>query len=103
VIISAPDRTFDHGIKHVFIVPGFMLAFLLRGVHTNSLGVSVALGLITAICVASANYVINNEWLDWDFDKFHPTKSRRPALQKQLGGNIILHEWITLIVIGLAF
>jgi 4-hydroxybenzoate polyprenyltransferase len=91
---------FDHATKHVFIVPGFTLAFLLRGVHTNSLGVSVALGLITAICVASANYVIN-EWLDRDFDKFHPTKSRRPAIQKELSGNIVLLEWITLIVLGL--
>jgi 4-hydroxybenzoate polyprenyltransferase len=34
------------------------------------------LGFITAICIASANYAIN-EWLDRDFDKFHPTKSRR--------------------------
>ena len=64
----------DHSTKHIFIVPGIMLAYLLRGVHTDSLGVSVALGLMTAICVASANYVIN-EWLDRDFDKFHPTKS----------------------------
>ena len=63
----------DHSTKHIFIVPGIMLAYLLRGVHTDFLGLSVALGLMTAICIASANYVIN-EWLDRDFDKFHPTK-----------------------------
>jgi 4-hydroxybenzoate polyprenyltransferase len=91
---------FDHVTKQVFIVPGFMLAFLLRGVHTNSLAVSVAFGLITAICVASANYVIN-EWLDRDFDKFHPTKSGRTAVQKELSRTIVLLEWITLVVLGL--
>src|SRR5262245_56155603 len=78
----------DHSIKHIFIVPGIMLAYLLRGVHTNSLGVSIGLGLITAISVASANYIIN-EWLDRDFDKFHPTKSRRSAVQKQLCRNVV--------------
>ena len=78
-----------------------MLAYLLRGVHADSLEISIGLGLITAICVASANYVIN-EWLDRDFDKFHPTKSGRPAVQKQLRGNIVLFEWLALLGVGLA-
>jgi 4-hydroxybenzoate polyprenyltransferase len=90
----------NHSTKHIFIVPGIMLAYLLRGVHTNFLGVSVGLGLITAICVASANYVIN-EWLDQDFDKFHPTKSRRSAVQKRLRRNIVLLEWLALLGVGL--
>ena len=91
----------DHSTKHVFIVPGIMLAYLLRGVHANSLGISVGLGLVAAICVASANYVIN-EWLDRDFDKFHPTKSQRSAVQKQLRRNIVLLEWVALLGVGLA-
>jgi 4-hydroxybenzoate polyprenyltransferase len=91
----------DHSTKHIFIVPGIMLAYLLRGVHTNSLAVSVTLGLITALCVASANYVIN-EWLDRDFDKFHPTKAGRSAVQSQLDRNIVLLEWAVLLCIGLA-
>src|ERR1700691_1113936 len=90
----------NHSTKHIFIVPGIMLAYLLRGVHTNFLGVSVGLGLITAICVASANYVIN-EWLDRDFDKFHPTKSRRSAVQKRLHRNFVLLEWLALLGVGL--
>src|ERR1700744_6361843 len=56
----------DHSTKQIFIVPGIMLAYLLRGVHTESLGVSIGLGLMPAICVASANYVIN-EWFDREF------------------------------------
>ena len=91
----------DHSIKHIFIVPGIMLAYLLRGVHTDLLGVSVGLGLMTAICVASANYVVN-EWFDRDFDKFHPTKVRRSAVQNQLDRNIVLIEWAALLGIGLA-
>jgi 4-hydroxybenzoate polyprenyltransferase len=90
----------DHSTKHIFIIPGLMLAYLLRGAHADSLGVSVGLGLITAICVASANYVIN-EWLDRDFDKFHPTKSMRPAVQKQLRRNIVFLEWVTFLGVGL--
>ena len=28
----------DHSTKHIFVVPGAVFAYLLRGVHTNSLG-----------------------------------------------------------------
>jgi 4-hydroxybenzoate polyprenyltransferase len=90
----------DHSTKHIFIVPGIVLAFLLRGVHTPNLVASVVLGLITAVCIASANYVIN-EWLDRDFDKFHPTKSQRTAVKTQLNGNIVLLEWAGLVAVGL--
>jgi 4-hydroxybenzoate polyprenyltransferase len=90
----------DHSTKHIFIVPGIMLAYLLRGVHTTSLLSSVVLGLIAAIFIASANYVIN-EWFDRDFDKFHPTKSERAAVKSQLNGNIIMLEWLGLVAVGL--
>lgn len=90
----------DHSTKHVFIIPGILLAFLLRGVRVESLGVSIALGLMTAVCVASANYVIN-EWLDRDFDKFHPTKSKRSAVQKILRKDFVLLEWAALLCVGL--
>ncbi len=91
----------DHSTKHIFIVPGIMLAYLLRGFHTASLATSIVLGLIAAICVASANYVIN-EWLDRDFDKFHPTKSQRSAVQKKLRGSIVILEWLAFLGVGLA-
>lgn len=91
----------DHSTKQIFIIPGIMLAYLLRGVHTGSLGISIGLGLMTAICVASANYVIN-EWLDREFDKFHPTKVGRSAVQHQLDESIVLIEWAALLVVGLA-
>jgi 4-hydroxybenzoate polyprenyltransferase len=90
----------DHSTKQIFIVPGIILAFLLRGVRTDSLTASIGLGLVTALCVASANYVIN-EWLDRDFDKYHPTKSNRSAVRRELRGEIILLEWAALLAVAL--
>ena len=91
----------DHSTKHVLIVPGIILAYLLRGVHSDAVAVTIALGFGAAICIASANYVIN-EWLDRDFDKFHPTKSQRSAVQKDLRGGLVLVEWAVLVAAGLA-
>jgi 4-hydroxybenzoate polyprenyltransferase len=90
----------DHSTKHIFIVPGIILAFLLRGIHATSIVSSITLGLIAAICIASANYVIN-EWFDREFDKFHPTKSQRTAVKTELSGTIIFLEWAGLVAVGL--
>ena len=91
---------FDHATKHVFIIPGMMLAYLLRGERSSSLEISIGLGLIAAVCIASANYVIN-EWLDREFDKFHPTKSARSAVQHQLRKELVLVEWFFFLCVGL--
>jgi 4-hydroxybenzoate polyprenyltransferase len=91
----------DHSTKHIFIAPGVILAYVLRGIHTTSIVSSIILGLIAAIYVASANYVIN-EWFDREFDKFHPTKSQRTAVRTQLSETIIFLEWTALVVVGLA-
>jgi 4-hydroxybenzoate polyprenyltransferase len=91
---------FDHSIKQVFIVPGILLAFLLRGVHTGSLLAHIALGFAAAVCIASANYTIN-EWLDREFDKYHPTKSQRSAVLRELRGDFVLFEWLAFVVAGL--
>ena len=90
----------DHSTKHIFIAPGILLAYLLRGLHTDSFAMQLILGLLTAISVASANYVIN-EWLDRDFDQHHPTKSQRSAVQTELQGKWVFIEWLTLVTIGL--
>jgi len=90
----------DHSTKHIFIVPGLVLAYLLRGIRSDDLLLSLVLGLISALCIASANYVIN-EWLDRDFDKYHPTKFQRSAVQNAMSGKVIIFEWLILVVIGL--
>src|SRR5262245_25195342 len=91
----------DHSTKHIFIVPGMILAYLLLGIHTTSIISSITLGLIAAVCIASANYVIN-EWFDREFDKFHPTKSQRTAVKTDLSGTIVLLEWAGFVAVGLA-
>ena len=90
----------DHSTKHIFVVPGIIFALLLRGVHDESSGLAIGLGLAAAICIASANYVLN-EWLDRESDKFHPTKSKRSAVQKVLRREIVLLEWAAFVGIGL--
>ena len=90
----------DHSTKHIFIVPGIMLAYLLRGVRSHDLLLSMSLGMVAAVCVASANYVIN-EYLDRDSDRFHPVKSQRSAVQTALRGDLVWLEWLALVAIGL--
>jgi len=90
----------DHSVKHLFIAPGIALAWLLRGDHARNLGLSILLGVACAFACASANYVIN-EWLDRDFDKHHPTKSARAAVQRVLDGRVVLLEWGLLAAVGL--
>lgn len=91
---------FDHFTKHIFIVPGIVLAYLLRGGPPHFPVAQVILGLITAICIASANYVIN-EYLDREFDKYHPTKSRRRAVERAMRGGFVKLEWTAFMLIGL--
>src|ERR1700730_7273563 len=91
---------FDHLTKHIFIVPGIVLAYLLRGGPPHFPVVQAVLGLIAAICIASANYVIN-EYLAREFDKHHPTKSRRRAVERTLRGSFVFLEWTAFTLLGL--
>jgi len=92
----------DHSTKHVFVLPGIAFAYLLRGVHNTGLVRQAILGLATAVCIASANYVIN-EWFDRDFDRHHPTKSQRSAVAAELVGRWVLIEWFCFLSIGMVF
>jgi 4-hydroxybenzoate polyprenyltransferase len=73
---------------------------MLRGVRTEHFAWSLFLGILTAVCIASANYVIN-EYLDREFDQHHPTKSQRSAVQLKMSGIIISLEWALLVIVGL--
>lgn len=69
----------DHMTKHVFIVPGIVLAWMLRDAPVLQSWMNIVLGFASAVLIASANYIIN-EWLDREFDAYHPDKSKRPAV-----------------------
>lgn len=62
--------------------------FLTRNPITATVIKDIVLALISISFVASANYVIN-EWLDAEFEKFHPTKKNRPVVS----GNLKFH-WV---------
>lgn len=85
----------DHCIKQIFILPGFMLAYLLTH-KINMLNLAIAFCSVTL--TASANYVIN-EWLDADYDKFHPTKKNRNA--QKLNAKLVWLQWGVLICVSL--
>ena len=65
----------DHWIKQLFVFPGCLFALLLSQKTGNAAEIllTVLLGFLSTCFIASANYVIN-EWLDAEFDKYHPTK-----------------------------
>jgi len=69
----------DHMTKHVFILPGLVLAWVLREPSLEGAWLHVLIGFASAVLIASSNYIIN-EWLDREFDAFHPDKSKRPAV-----------------------
>ena len=90
----------DHATKYVFVVPGIILALLLRGSQVHLAVWSFVAGALVAALIASANYVIN-EWLDRDLDALHPTKSARTAVQIRLEGSLVWVQWLILVVLGL--
>jgi 4-hydroxybenzoate polyprenyltransferase len=90
----------DHATKHIFVVPGIILALLLRGGDVTLTVWPFIAGTIVAVLIASANYVIN-EWLDREFDAHHPTKSKRTAVQARLDGTVVWILWACLVSVGL--
>lgn len=92
----------DHWIKNLFILPGSLLAFLLAGWDAGlwTLLIQLVLGFLCTCCVASANYVIN-EWLDAEFDRFHPTKKNRPVVAGGMKGRLVALDYLFWAVLGL--
>ncbi len=91
----------DHWVKHVFILPGIALAYILHPTGLSSLLYPAIFGMLSAAAAASANYVLN-EWLDKQHDAHHPTKSQRPAVRLRVSPEIVLLEYVALSAISLA-
>jgi 4-hydroxybenzoate polyprenyltransferase len=58
------------------------------------------LGFIATCCISSANYIIN-EWLDANFDQYHPTKKNRPVISACLRPRYIIVEYLVFAAMGL--
>lgn len=97
VAIARPD----HWFKNAFVLPGVALALVFSG---ETIRPNIALPVLTALIatslIASANYTIN-EWLDAEFDRFHPTKSSRPAASTHMSSRLVYTQWALLAVAGL--
>ena len=91
---------FDHVTKHVFIIPGVVLAYMFAPSLVAFPILSIIIGFTSAILIASGNYVIN-EWLDRSFDAFHPVKSQRPSVARSLSPTLVYTEYLALIFAGL--
>lgn len=91
----------DHWIKNLFIIPGIVVAFLVSGMDQSLHFMPRFIAGMLATCfISSANYVIN-EWLDADFDKYHPVKKNRPVVTAHLKLTYVMLEYAVLIVLGL--
>jgi len=89
----------DHWVKHIFVLPGLILALVLLDQQVTVQWKNIVLGLLSACAIASANYVIN-EWLDAEFDKFHPIKKDRPAASGRLRARWVYGEYGALLLVG---
>ena len=94
----------DHWIKQLFIFPGSLFALLLTGAEIADAAnfiTKIILGFLSTCFIASANYVIN-EWLDAEFDKFHPTKKNRSVVAEDVKKEIVYLEYAILTIAGFA-
>ena len=91
----------DHWIKQLFILPGFICAMYLgKFPFKVEYLLLLIVGLFATSLIASANYVIN-EYLDREFDRFHPVKKKRVLVSEDCDGRVIWLLWFILSVVGL--
>ncbi|MGF1656851.1 MAG: UbiA family prenyltransferase [Verrucomicrobiales bacterium] len=94
----------DHWLKNVFILFGHAAAIVLLELPLGDgawigYGWVIALSLIPACFVASANYILN-EILDAPFDRAHPTKKHRAVPSGLVSIPILWGIMLGLLVVG---
>lgn len=95
--IARPDEWF----KNIFILPGMLFGLAVFNTpFTTDLLMKIVLGVMSACLVASANYVIN-EYLDAEFDKYHPKKKKRASVVSVINPKIVYAEYALLAIVGL--
>jgi 4-hydroxybenzoate polyprenyltransferase len=92
----------DHWFKNIFMLPGMVFAYLIYQTPLDlPILYKVIVGIASTCLIASANYVIN-EFLDAEFDRFHPVKSQRTAVQTVLNPLYVYLQWFVLAAVGLS-
>jgi 4-hydroxybenzoate polyprenyltransferase len=92
---------FDHWIKNVFALPGFVVATAIAPSSVGSYGPALLLGLLALGLVASSNYVLN-ELLDAPSDLNHPIKRARPVPSGRVLVPVAYVQWLFLAGLGFA-
>ena len=90
----------DHWIKQLFILPGLAFALLLVPEPNPDLPLRLILSFLSTCLIASANYVIN-EWLDAEFDKYHPVKKHRSVVENDVKKSIVYLIYAVCSALGL--
>ena len=90
----------DHWIKQLFILPGLAFALLLVPGPSPDLPLRLILSFLSTCLIASANYVIN-EWLDAEFDKYHPVKKHRSVVENDVKKSIVYLIYAVCSALGL--
>ncbi|WP_207420129.1 UbiA family prenyltransferase [Desertivirga brevis] len=97
VTIARPD----HWFKNIFMLPGMLFAYMVYNTPIDGAFLLKAITGIACTClIASANYVIN-EYLDAEFDRHHPIKKNRTAVQTVLNPVYVMAQWLLLAGAGL--
>lgn len=89
----------DHWIKNIFIVPGAAAALAVAPHDGGMAAMSLVVAPVSACLLASANYTIN-EFLDAEYDRFHPLKRQRPGARGLLDGRLVLLQYLALAIGG---
>lgn len=93
----------DHWGKNLFMLPGVALAIgfqLSLGIESTFKASETVMSFLALSIISSANYTIN-EWLDRDFDRIHPWKNKRAAVQTEMKSELVWLQWLVLAVLGL--
>ena len=89
----------DHWFKNVFLLPGTALAAIFTQTSISEFWLQFILGILSTCAIASANYAIN-EWIDAQFDKYHPIKKNRASVLGKVTGRWVYLEYLLLLGIG---
>jgi 4-hydroxybenzoate polyprenyltransferase len=91
----------DHWFKNVFVLPGIVVALTtVPAAIGSALAWRIVIGLAAICLIASSNYTLN-ELIDAPYDRFHPTKHRRPVPSGQVNVPLGYLQWIVLMFAGM--
>lgn len=91
----------DNWVKNIFMIPGMLFALsVFKTPLDGHLLFKIIAGIISTCLIASANYVIN-EYLDVEFDKFHPLKKKRSLVVSEVNPKLVYLEYSILAILGL--